>query len=62
MVQCGNDTDVQPFGQSHYRGIDGPEGKVVISADKLRNAQPIAGMHRLCNEISGREISKESYL
>jgi len=61
-IERGDRTDPQSLGESDYGCVDGPEREVVIAAHKLGNPHPIAGKHRLCEEIAGGEIAKEAHL
>ena len=61
-IECSHGADSQSFGDRHHRCVDGPEREVVISADELRNPDPIRREHRLREEISRSEISEEPHL
>jgi len=61
-IQCRDSTHTKSLGECHYRCINGPQWKVVISADELCDAYPIACENRLGEQVSGGQITKESHL
>jgi hypothetical protein len=61
-IQSRDITDTESLGERHHGCIDCPQWQIVISGNELRNPQPIAGMDRLRDEISGSEIAEEADL
>ncbi len=44
---------------SDHRRIDGPERKVSIGSNKLRDPEPVSGKDRFCDEVPECQITKE---
>ncbi len=61
-VEGGDPPDAEPFGRGNHRRVDGAEGEVVVGANKLGDAQPVAGGNRFGDEVPGPEVGEDSNL
>jgi hypothetical protein len=57
-VEGGHGADAKSLRQGNHGGIDRTERQVAISSHELRDPHPVTG-DRLCQKVSGRQISKE---
>jgi len=60
-IQRRDRMESESLGECHYRGIDCPERKVVISRHQLGDPDPISTLHGLDDEVSGGEVAKKSH-
>jgi hypothetical protein len=49
----------ESFGCCDHRCVDGPEGKVSIDSNKLRDSEPVGGKDRFGDEVPKCEITEE---
>lgn len=61
-VDRGDLIYAEPLRARDHRGIDGAERKVVISADKVGDAQPVDRVDRFDIEGTGRHVAEELQL
>lgn len=58
-IECCDLGDVEPFGCSDYRCVNGSEGEIPMLAHQLGDAEPVTGHYRLGGELPGGEIAEE---
>lgn len=62
MIECDDLGDAVAFSGCDDRGVDCPEGEVVVGGYELGDPQRVRGVDRLDDEVAGGQVAQEAHL